>query len=126
MELRAASEADYSAVKALIALFPDKLVQEYLPRAEEFFVAEDAGEIVGCCALEVYSQRLAEVRSLAVSPAHQGQGIAHQLIEKCMKRAAELGILEVLAITGANSLFEQFGFGAFKSEKYALFKMVKD
>lgn len=100
-------------------------MQIHLPRPDEFFVAEEDGTIVGCCALEVYSQRLAEVRSLAVLTDHQGRGIGSALVAKCLEEARALGIYEVLTITGATSLFEKHGFGAFNKEKYALIKMLE-
>src|SRR6202451_1033918 len=108
MNIRKAIEAEFSDVKKIIARYPETLVQDHLPRPEEFFVAEEDGAIVGCCALEVYSQRLAEVRSLAVLPQYQRKGIAKQLVEKCLAEAEALNIYEVLAISGANSLFEKY------------------
>ena len=126
MDIRRAAEADLPAIKALIALYPDTLMQDHLPRTEEFFVAEEEDKMIGCCALEVYSQRLAEVRSLVVLPDHQGKGVATSLIEKCLDEARALGVHEVLTITGATSLFEKQGFGAFNKEKFALFKILAD
>ena len=125
MHVRKATEADFPAIEAIIRRFPDTLMQIHLPRPDEFFVAEEDGKIVGCCALEVYSQRLAEVRSLAVLPEHQGNGIASSLIQKCLDEARALKIYEVLTITGATSLFEKQGFGAFNNEKFALFKILE-
>ena len=55
MKLRKASEADFSAIKQLIAQYPDVLVQDYLPDLENFFVAEEGDIIVGCFALEIHS-----------------------------------------------------------------------
>ena len=125
MHIRKATEKDFSSIKKIIAQYPETLVQDHLPRPGEFFVAEEDDAIVGCCALEVYSQRLAEVRSLAVLPEHQRKGIARQLVEKCLAEAEALNIYEVLAISDANSLFEKYGFGTFKNEKYALIKILK-
>ncbi len=125
MQLRKAGERDFSSIKEIIALFPDALMQQHLPRADEFYVAEESGRIIGCCALEVYSQRLAEVRSLAVLPEFQGKGIATQLVQKCLEEARVLQVHEVLTITGATALFEKHGFGAFNREKFALFKILE-
>ena len=125
MTIRKASEADFGSIKAIVAQFPDKLMQIHLPRAEEFFVAEENGAVVGCCAREVYSERLAEVRSLAVLPDHQGKGIATTLVSACIEEAKARNIYELLTITGANSLFEKQGFGTFNNEKYALIRILK-
>ncbi len=124
MEIRAAQPAEWPAILTLIRSFPDQLVQDHLPEKDEFFVAEEDGAIVGCCALEIYSQRLAEVRSLAVATEHQGKGIATALVEACVERARERGVYEVLSITGTPAFFEKHGFGTFHNEKYALIKVL--
>ena len=124
MEIRCAASEDFSAIRALIARFPEQLMQEHLPEPVEFFVAEEEGHIVGCCALEVYSQRLAEVRSLAVIEEYRGQGIASQLVAACLTEARKRGIYEVLTITGTPPLFEKQGFDAFNQVGYALLKVL--
>ncbi len=124
MAIREASAADWPAISALIQRFPEQLMQEHLPEPEEFFVYEESGTIVACCALEVYSKRLAEIRSLAVLPDHQGKGIAGQLIDACMTRAKEQQVYEVLTVTGTPAFFEKHGFNMFQAEKYALLKVI--
>ena len=122
--IRPATTSDWGSLQALIAQYPEVLVQDHLPQPEEFFVAVEGEQLIGCCALEVYSKRLAEVRSLAVSKEHQGKGIGTALIEACLAAAKEKGVREVLAVTSAVSLFERYGFGTFKGEKYALIKVL--
>ncbi|MCE9541020.1 GNAT family N-acetyltransferase [Candidatus Kaiserbacteria bacterium] len=130
MNIRRAVAEDFPAVRELIRQFPEQLMQEHLPDAEEFFVAEEGspaemgGRIIACCALEVYSKRLAEIRSLAVLPEHQGKGIASELINACLKAAKEQGVYEVISITGSPAFFEKLGFGTFNKEKYALIKII--
>jgi len=124
MDIRPASIADLPAIQALIEQYPDKLLQDHLPEPEAFFVAIDGEKIIGCCALEVYSKRLAEVRSLAVAEDFQSSGVGSALIERCITAAKEKGVYEILTITGATGLFERQGFGTFKNEKYALIKVV--
>lgn len=124
MEIRRATPADLPAIQNLVARFPAQLMQAHLPEPEEFFVAAKDRDIVGCCALEVYSQRLAEIRSLAVLEDYRQQGIGTQLIEACLAAAQEAGIVEVLTITSAPTLFEKYGFDTFKNEKYALIKVL--
>ena len=105
MQIRKATLSDKEAVLALIRQYPEVLVQDHLPQIEEFFVAEEGGVVVGCCALEIYSKRLAEVRSLAVSKDHQGKGVGTALIETCLKEAKEKSVHEVLTITTPLLLF---------------------
>ncbi len=94
--IRPAKRGEMPAIRGLIAKFPDELVQDDLPRLPSFFVAVQAQEIVGCSALQVYSKRLAEVRSLAVSPRHRGQKIAARLVEQCRERARKRGVKQLL------------------------------
>jgi amino-acid N-acetyltransferase len=108
-------------IRELIRLFPQHLVQRNLPRVASFFVARAGGRLVGCCALQVYSKRMAEVRSLAVHPEFQDRGVASKLVRCCMERARERGVGELLAVTSQNSFFEKLGFATFRREKTAMF-----
>jgi amino-acid N-acetyltransferase len=109
------------AIRALLKLFPEKLAQKNLPGVTSFFVATVGDEIVGCCALQVYSKRLAEVRSLAVHPDFQKRRIASQLVELCKQRARARGVRELFAVTSQASFFERAGFATFRREKTAMF-----
>jgi N-acetylglutamate synthase-like GNAT family acetyltransferase len=89
-------------------------------------VAEAEGVIVGCAALEVYSRKIAEVRSLAVDHHWSGQDIGSKLVHACIKRARSRGVAEVMAITSAEKFFEKQGFSfALPHEKKALFYWTK-
>ncbi len=121
---RPATKADWVNIQKLIKLYPKQLVQKFFPQVEEFFVALADGEVVGCCALEVYSKRLAEIRSLVVKEEYQHQGIGKKLILLCLKKAKKLQIFEVLSVTSAVDLFEAVGFNTFNNEKYAMLKIV--
>ena len=61
-----------------------------------FVIAELDGEVVGCAALEVYSSRLAEVRSLVVASQLRGMGVGRRLVDACVAMARERRILEVM------------------------------
>jgi amino-acid N-acetyltransferase len=124
MNIRKASPRDFPAIRALIKAYPDKLLQDHLPPIRSFFVAVEKNIIVGCCALEIYSKRLAEIRTLAVAKEHQGKGIATKLVKRCLMEAKNKKVYEVLSITGAIRLFEGLGFGTFNKEKYALLKIL--
>lgn len=86
------------------------------------FVAIIDQKIVGFAALEIYSKKLAEVRSLAVSPIYQGHGIGKRLVTACVDLAKSRKILEVLAVTSAEEFFLSCGFDfTLPGEKKALF-----
>ena len=63
------------------------------------FQQEKNTEIVGFAALEIYSSKLGEIRSLAVDARLQGKGVGRQLVAACVARAKELDVLEVMAIS---------------------------
>jgi N-acetylglutamate synthase-like GNAT family acetyltransferase len=131
--VRPARGGDIRALSALIEPFVQR--QKLLPRTIDelalllpnYFVAETEGRIVGCVALEVYSSKLAEVRSLVVDPAFQGHGVGKQLVEACIDRARDEQILEVMAITSAEEFFQSCGFDfTLPGEKKALFLQTRD
>ena len=77
---------------------------------QEFLVAERDGEVVGCGALHVMWEDLAEVRTVAVDPALAGQGIGSLLLTALVQRAREVGVKKVFCLTFAVPFFERHGF----------------
>jgi|SRR3989338_605751 len=126
MVIRKASTRDLPAILKLIGEYPGQLMQSHLPKASEFLVAIEGRQIVGCCALAIYSTRLAEIRSLAVNKSFQGRGIGTELIKACLRVAKKKRVHEVISLTSAPILFKKHGFGAFNKEKYALIKVLKN
>ncbi len=120
-EVRAAKHEDMPAVRSLISRYPQQLVQHDLPRAASFVVAISEGKIVGCCALQIYSRRLGELRSLAIDPEFMGLGMAKMLVERCLQRARQRNVKQVLAVSSETAFFERCGFSTFFREKTALF-----
>lgn len=88
---------------------------------DSFYVYTDNGKIVGCCALEIYNRKLAEIRSLVVLPSHQGKGIATKFVTKCIKKAKKKNIYEVLVITDRDGFFERLGFSKFINGQWPMF-----
>ena len=80
------------------------------------------GWIVGFCALEIYSKKLAEIQCLAVKETDQRKGIGRQLVEACVKRAKEEKVLELLAISNSEPMFKACGFDySLPNQKRAFF-----
>jgi amino-acid N-acetyltransferase len=114
--VRRALPADVDAIVALI----DSNVPsgELLPRTpefvlghlEHFLVAGPPGEIVGCVHLDEYAPSLAEVRSLAVSPAAQGKGIGVALVEGLERLARVRGYTTVFAVSNSGEFFRRRGY----------------
>ena len=85
------------------------------------------GKIVGFAALEIYSSKMAELRSLAVSPDYQRHGIGKQLVKACVERAKQQNVFEVMAITSTEEFFQRCGFDfTLPGEKKALFLQTRD
>jgi N-acetylglutamate synthase-like GNAT family acetyltransferase len=121
VEIRPARRGELPAIRELVRLYPDKLMYDELPGLRSFFVARSGGRIIGCCALQVYSRRLAEIRSLAVHPEFVGMGVGRKLVERCQQRARGRRIKQILTVTSASGFFEKMGFSTFLREKNALF-----
>ncbi len=108
--------AEAGKIQALINFYAKK--DEMLPRAlndiyemiRDFWVYEEKGEIIGCCALHVDWEDLAEIRSLAVAEGHKDRGIGKQLVQCCIEDAQKLGIKKIFALTYKPKYFEKFGF----------------
>jgi len=91
------------------------------------FVAVADDRVVGFAALEIYSPKLAEIRSLAVSDELQGQGIGRRLVDECVKLARSRDVLEVMAVTSSDNFFRSCGFDfTLPGEKKALFIQPHD
>lgn len=116
MRIRKATVDDVDAIQSLVRQFAE--VGLMLPRSakslyehiQNFAVAVSEGAVVGAVGLHVLWKDLAEVRSLAVSPDCQGQGVGKQLVEFSIQEAEQLGILQVLSLTYQTSFFARLGF----------------
>ena len=77
---------------------------------QEFTVAEVDGEVVGCGALHVLWEDLAEVRTVAVIKEWQGKKIGHAILEHILVKAKELGVKKVFCLTFETKFFGAHGF----------------
>ncbi|WP_010585888.1 GNAT family N-acetyltransferase [Schlesneria paludicola] len=94
---------------------------------EHGFAAFADGRIVGFAALEIYSAKLAELRSLAVSSEFQGHGVGKALVKACVDRAKERQVFEVMAITSSDEFFQRCGFDfTLPGEKKAVFLQTRE
>jgi amino-acid N-acetyltransferase len=77
---------------------------------QEFVVAEADGEVIGCGALHVLWEDLAEVRTVAVRPSSIRTGVGSAILVSLLERAQELGIKRVFCLTFAMDFFARHGF----------------
>ena len=115
--VRPARPADVRAINALVepmthdGVLLGKDLVSYYEAVQEFLVAVDAaGEIVGCGALHVMWEDLAEVRTLAVRPDQRGTGAGHRMLVALLARAAQLGLKRVFCLTFEVEFFSRHGF----------------
>lgn len=119
--VRAALPRDVRTIRDLVApyaderiLIPKELVG-YFEAVQEFVVAEvhdgdGARTVVGCGALHVMWDDLAEVRTLAVHPGWRRHGVGHRLLARLLDRAADLGLRRVFCLTFEVDFFAAHGF----------------
>jgi len=114
--VRKARIADIPAIKQLIdaevrggAVLP-RTAAELYENVRDFHVGEEDGRIIGCCALHVDLEDLAELRSLVVKPAWRDHGIGGTLVRSCLFEAHELGVPRVYALTRSVRFFQRLGF----------------
>jgi amino-acid N-acetyltransferase len=115
--VRPATTADITSIAALcgpliqsrVLLGKEKV--ELYESVQEFLVAQDsAGQIIGCGALHVMWEDLGEVRTLAVSKDHQGQGIGRQILQGLFSRAKQIGLKRLFCLTFEVEFFSKQGF----------------
>jgi amino-acid N-acetyltransferase len=89
-----------------------RAMSELYSQVRDFIVSEDDGseEIVGCGALQIVWEDLAEIRSLAVQTEYQGQGVGTSLIEALLEESGQMGVSKVFVLTYRPELFQRLGF----------------
>jgi len=115
MVVRKARVDDAPAIHALVNYYARK--EEMLAlslgmvyeRLRDFWVCEQEGEVLGCCALHVVWESLAEIRSLAVREDRQRHGIGRSLYQACVEEAPALGVTRLFALTFVPAFFRKMG-----------------
>ena len=115
--VRPARTADVRGIRHLIEVYADdrrvlsKPMVALYEDVQEFWVAERAdGAIVGCGAVHVLWEDLAEFRTVAVDPACRGMKIGHQVMRELLATARRLGVRRVFVLTFETRFFGSFGF----------------
>lgn len=115
--IRKATLADVRPMARLIQKYADIAIM--LPRNEfelaehvrDFMIAVDeAGQLVGCGALHIYTPTVAEVRSLGVNPDLKTQGIGRRIVESLRTEGEQLGLHSIFAFTYVPGFFHKLGF----------------
>lgn len=120
LSIRRARTSDVGRIRQLLDHYApngallDKATVTLYEDIQEFWVAEagtDPGTaVVGCGALHVMWEDLAEVRTVATDPAYQGRGVGHRLLEQLLDTAVQLGVRRVFVLTFEVDFFTRHGF----------------
>ena len=76
----------------------------------QFVVAEREGQILSCGALIVFSPAIAEIRSIAVSPAARGTGLGAAVVRRLIEEADSLELDQLVLLTKIPDFFGRLGF----------------
>jgi len=116
--VRQARTKDVPAIRALIdqnvgsGRLLEKTTVNLYEDILEFCVAVSSadGRVVGCGALHVMWEDLAEIRTIAVEDSLRGQGIGHLIVDELLERARLVGVARVFVLTFAVKFFASRGF----------------
>ncbi|MDN5790864.1 MAG: amino-acid N-acetyltransferase [Micrococcales bacterium] len=114
--IRWARTADIRGIRSLVVplaeqrVLVSKEIVTYYESVQEFRVAERDGALIGCGALHVMWEDLAEIRTLAVAREALGAGLGGQLLETLVEDARELGVRRLFCLTFETRFFERHGF----------------
>ena len=81
-------------------------------RLRDFYVLTDdvSKKIVGCCALAITWDDIAEIRSLVIAGHLRTQGWGRRLVETCVSEALTFGLYKVFTLTAKPDFFKKLGF----------------
>ncbi|CAB4812091.1 MAG: amino-acid N-acetyltransferase [Actinobacteria bacterium] len=116
VNIRPARTSDVKAIRQLVDSYaaPGQMLSKetvtLYESVQEFTVAEVDGKVIGCGALHVLWDDLAEVRTVAVDKNFHKKGIGHQLLEKIIERARIVGVERIFCLTFQTEFFGRHGF----------------
>ena len=114
--IRPARTSDVVQIRAICEPLVEKRILlgkelvELYESIQEFVVAESEGKVIGCGALHVIWQDLAEVRTVAVDQNYHRHGIGAAILRELLERARLLGIHRVFCLTFETKFFASHGF----------------
>lgn len=114
--VRSAKTSDVKGIRKLIDTYApqrrilSKETVTLYESVQEFVVAVDGDEVVGCGALHVLWEDVAEVRTVAVNENLRGKGVGHQILEILIARAEAVGVKKLFCLTFETDFFGRHGF----------------
>jgi amino-acid N-acetyltransferase len=115
--IRRARTADVPAIRQLVdaysgsrILLSKEMVTLYEDVQEFWVAAHHDGVVLGCGALHVMWEDLAEVRTLATHPSQTRRGVGTALLSQLLDVARDLGVSRVFCLTFEVEFFTRHGF----------------
>ena len=105
---------DYAADGVMLARSRNTL---YETLRDMIVAVTDEGEIVGVGGLHIIWDRLAEVRTMAVSPKMTRQGIGAEIVRRLIREGEHLGVEKVFTLTYKPGFFQTLGFQTITKEE---------
>ena len=87
-----------------------RTMSELYRHLRDFFVIEINDRVAACGALEIFTEDLGEVRSLAVDDAYKGKGFGRLMVERILDEARTIGLQRIMALTYVPDFFHKLGF----------------
>jgi amino-acid N-acetyltransferase len=123
LTVRRARTADVASIAELLAPYVDERILlgkervDLFGQVQEFRVAEsEALGLLGCGAVHVMWEDLAEVRSLAVTSGERRNGVGAALLNHLISDARDLGVSRLFCLTFEVDFFSRFGFAPVTDE----------
>jgi amino-acid N-acetyltransferase len=116
ISVRPARTSDVKSIRELVDSYaaPGQMLSKetvtLYESVQEFLVAEKDGVVIGCAALHVLWEDLAEVRTVAVAQKFHKQGIGHLILKEIIERARHIGVKRIFCLTFQTKFFGSIGF----------------
>lgn len=117
LEVRRARVTEAPAIAAIVnryalqgLMLPKRVLDVYQSIREYVVAVAPDGTLLGCGALRILGNDLAEVRSLAIHEDAQGRGLGRRLVEALAEEARSIGLTRIFALTLQVEFFARLGF----------------
>lgn len=114
--IRPAKISDAESIRDLVNYYAERermlhrSLESIYGSLRDFHVCCQASRLIGCAALSISWGEIGEIRSLAVTPEQQQQGIGRKLVAVAIDEAKSLGLRRIFALTYEPEFFARFGF----------------